>query len=156
VFLMCAPACVSFEPECRFWTSGSSQSHTSPAKQVARAADAVTAVTLYPRDILSRVTGLDSAITNTATYPVSGIRITFDGFYDKMHVLVAAFASVLSHLHVKQVSQVITSAMTLPETVREGGTRFCSGDFQSCLPEKEVRRTVRWRRAVPPVALPAL
>ena len=49
-------------------------------------------------------TGLETGITNTATYPVSGIRITIDGFYDKMPVLTSKFASVFAELHIKQVS----------------------------------------------------
>jgi secreted Zn-dependent insulinase-like peptidase len=61
-----------------------------------------TKLTVQPQSS-SRVTGLESSVSNTALYPVSGIRITINGFHDKMHVLVDAFAAVLCRMSMTQV-----------------------------------------------------
>lgn len=51
-------------------------------------------------------------ITNTATYPVSGIRVAIDGFYDKMPVLVAAFASCLAGMRITQVEKPLSPCLS--------------------------------------------
>ena len=69
--------------------------------------------------------GLESSITNVATYPTSGIRITIDGFYDKLPVLVAAVASCLANLHITQASPTATT--TAPSTRTSSSPATLSG-----------------------------
>jgi hypothetical protein len=95
----------NFEHHCRFLTNASPPKHTLRAKQVSPAHAVQKKKKSYCSALVecSRITGLESSVSNTALYPVSGIRITMNGFHDKMHVLVDAFAAVLCRMSMTQV-----------------------------------------------------